>query len=342
MHPKVSIVIPVYKVENYLDRCVESLVNQVLKDIEIILVDDGSPDRCPQMCDEWAKRDDRIKVIHKQNAGLGMACNSGIDAAIGDYIAFCDSDDWVDEEMYAVMYQAAEENMADAVYTGLERHDGKFAVGRLPHPSSEELIVGRDRITDFMKDMIASRPNICIERRIQVSAKVVLYRKKIIDDNELRFENERSLISEDLLFNLDFLSIAKSVIVLPKFFYHYFVNETSITNSAVKDKKQDFEKFHIHISCRYSQLEGDKDFYMRVDRLFIGYIRSYMDFLVNRTNLSKMEKIQKLKLLCKCPNWETIKHRYPIAKMPLKHRIVMNMVAHGYSTLLYYLFKLSN
>ena len=103
MNPKVSIVVPVYRVECYLDRCVQSLVNQTLKEIEIILVDDGSPDKCPQMCDEYAKKDYRVKVIHKQNAGLGMACNSGIEVATGDYIAFCDSDDYVDVKMQETM-----------------------------------------------------------------------------------------------------------------------------------------------------------------------------------------------------------------------------------------------
>ena len=97
---KVSIIVPCWGVEKYLDRCVESLVNQTLQDIEIILVDDESPDRVPEMCDDWAKKDRRIKVIHKKNGGLGLACNSGIEVATGEYLAFCDSDDWVDAKMY--------------------------------------------------------------------------------------------------------------------------------------------------------------------------------------------------------------------------------------------------
>ena len=98
--PKVSVIVPIYNVEKYLDRCVTSIVNQTLHDIEIILVDDGSPDNCPQMCDEWAERDSRIRVVHKKNEGLGYARNSGMDLARGEYIAFVDSDDYVNENTY--------------------------------------------------------------------------------------------------------------------------------------------------------------------------------------------------------------------------------------------------
>ena len=101
MQPKVSVIVPCYGVEKYLDRCMESLVNQTLRDIEIIMVDDVSPDRVPEMCDEWANRDPRVKVIHKEvNGGLGYARNTGLDLAEGEYVAFIDSDDYVDKEMF--------------------------------------------------------------------------------------------------------------------------------------------------------------------------------------------------------------------------------------------------
>lgn len=96
----ISVIVPVYKVERYLNRCVQSIVDQSDKDLEIILVDDGYPDRCPQMCDEWAKKDSRIKVVHKKNGGLSSARNAGIKVAKGEYIGFVDSDDYIDESMY--------------------------------------------------------------------------------------------------------------------------------------------------------------------------------------------------------------------------------------------------
>ena len=97
---KISIIVPVYKTEQYLDRCVESIVNQTYNNLEIILVDDGSADNCPAMCDKWAEKDNRIKVIHKENGGVSSARNAGIDAASGEYIGFVDGDDWIDTDMY--------------------------------------------------------------------------------------------------------------------------------------------------------------------------------------------------------------------------------------------------
>ena len=121
MNPKVSIIVPVYNVEKYLDRCMESLLNQTLKDIEIILVDDGSPDNCPQMCDDYAKKDSRVKVVHKANAGLGYARNSGLDVATGEYVAFVDSDDYVELDMYEQMYEASLNYQVQMVLCGFNR-----------------------------------------------------------------------------------------------------------------------------------------------------------------------------------------------------------------------------
>ena len=97
---KLSVIIPVYQVEATLNRCVESVIGQTFTDLEVILVDDGSPDSCPQKCDEWAEKDSRIHVIHKNNGGLSDARNAGLNMATGDYITFVDSDDYIDSRMY--------------------------------------------------------------------------------------------------------------------------------------------------------------------------------------------------------------------------------------------------
>ncbi|MBR5046903.1 MAG: glycosyltransferase family 2 protein, partial [Eubacterium sp.] len=120
--PLVSIIVPVYDVEEYLDRCVESLLSQTLKDIEIILIDDGSPDRCGEICDRYAVQDHRVRVIHKENAGLSRARNQGIDEARADLIAFIDSDDYVDHDMIEMLYDNLIKEDADVSVCGFYQH----------------------------------------------------------------------------------------------------------------------------------------------------------------------------------------------------------------------------
>ena len=117
--PKVSVIVPVYNTEKYLKRCLDSIVNQTLKEIEIIIVDDGSKEACALLCDEISSRDSRIKVIHKKNGGLGFARNTGIEAANGEYVGFVDSDDYIEPLMYERLYGAAAKRDADIAISGI-------------------------------------------------------------------------------------------------------------------------------------------------------------------------------------------------------------------------------
>jgi glycosyltransferase involved in cell wall biosynthesis len=141
----VSVIVPVYKVEKYLDRCIKSIREQTYTELEIILVDDGSPDSCGRMCDEYAASDDRIKVIHKQNGGLSDARNAGIEAATGQWIVFVDSDDYISTEMISYLKSVADENSADIAWcrykeTAADEEDAAFD----SKGSVEEICSGRD------------------------------------------------------------------------------------------------------------------------------------------------------------------------------------------------------
>ena len=117
---KVSIIVPVYKVERYLDKCISSIVNQTYTNLEIILVDDGSPDQCPQMCDAWAEKDARIRVIHKKNGGLSDARNAGMAVATGELMTFVDSDDWITPDLYTHLYRRLTEDHSDISACGVQ------------------------------------------------------------------------------------------------------------------------------------------------------------------------------------------------------------------------------
>ena len=118
-HSLISVIVPIYKVQDYLKECIESIINQTYSDIEVILVDDGSPDRCPQMCDEWAKRDSRIRVVHKKNGGLSSARNAGLDVAKGEYISFVDSDDFICKDALENLYNRIKDDKSIGITSGL-------------------------------------------------------------------------------------------------------------------------------------------------------------------------------------------------------------------------------
>ncbi len=118
---KISVIVPIYKVEEYLHRCIDSIINQTYTNLEIILVDDGSPDNCPMICDEYAKKDSRIRVIHKKNGGLSDARNAGLEIATGEYIGFVDSDDWIHKDMYHILYKNIIEKDADIAECSIKK-----------------------------------------------------------------------------------------------------------------------------------------------------------------------------------------------------------------------------
>lgn len=336
--PKVSVIVPVYNVEKYLDRCVQSIRKQTLSDIEIILVDDGSPDKCPAMCDEYARQDSRIKVVHKQNAGLGMACNSGIEVAGGEYIAFVDSDDYIDLNCYEFLYTTAVENKADAVYSGIKRVDENGNVSIMSQ-ATDKGIFETDALREFQFGMIASSPDSPKERDRQMSAKIVLYSGKIINDYNIRFRSERKYISEDLFFNLDFLRKSHKVIEIPNAFYYYFVNMQSLTQKFRADRCEKIKDLQKYLLTEYDYGDFNQEFRLRVDKMFIGYMRTALRSLVE-SNLTTGEKRKQLRAICDDPIWTSVSSEYPIKKLPLPKRIIYNLTRYKCYGTLYLLLKL--
>lgn len=310
---KISIIVPIYNVEKYLDRCMQSLLNQTLKDIEIIMVDDGSPDRCPQMCDEYAKRDVRIKVIHKENAGLGYARNSGLEIATGEYVAFVDSDDYVNIKMYENLYNSAKQKNADAVFCGFytELKHGKWEESG---EVSENKVWQGDDVKNFMLDMIASAPHEKKERKYQMSVWHSIYRNKIIKDNNITFCSERDVGSEDLPFQIDFLKLSKTIVYLKDSFYRYCFNVTSLTKTFSLERYERYKALRVCLMKK----QCDKIFIQRVERLFIGYSRS---FIGNISNSNRKDKKGILKNIVNDSIWNDVQKSYKTSWLPLYSRI---------------------
>lgn len=210
--PLISIIVPIYKVEQYIDKCVESILHQSYENIEVILVDDGSPDNCGRLCDEYAKRDGRIKVIHKENGGLSDARNAGIDISEGDYIGFVDSDDYILPEMYEELYKLLKETDSDiAVCRALKFKDGTEI-------KKEKTEAGSAVYTG---DGIL---NALFERKIDNYAWNKLYKRELFDD--IRYPYRK--IYEDLFTTYKLCAISSSVVVTDDKLYCYRLRDDSI------------------------------------------------------------------------------------------------------------------
>lgn len=318
MQPLVSIIVPVYNVELYLEQCLNSLLKQTLSNIEIILIDDKSTDNSPEICNRYASLHKNIKVIHKlKNEGLGMACNTGIENAIGEYIAFCDSDDYVDSDMYEKLYDCAKTYHSNAVFSGIKRvsNNGEY-LEQLKHPQEFSLYIKKEEKHSLLKNLIASEPQEKNERGIQVSAKVVLYDRKLIQDKKIRFVSERLLPSEDLIFNIDIIANSNIVCILPNAFYNYRVNPKSISQTVNKDRFVLFKNLYNYIYKQCCNYEIEGNYINRIQRMFLGYTRSYI-FRVIKSSLTLKEKRSVFLSICKDDIWISIWRIYPISKISI-------------------------
>lgn len=225
---EISIVVPVYKVERYLQRCVESLLSQTFGDIEIILVDDGSPDQCPAMCDQFAEKDSRIRVIHKENGGLSSARNAGIEAAQGKYIGFVDSDDDVADNMYERMHEIIERENVDFVMSDYIRilDNGEKFLKTLAIPGGR---YSRDAIKKEIFPQLIMGEN--LEYGPLLSVWHCMYRTEFLQRNGLLFDEEVKW-SEDNIFSALAGYCADSFYYLKgEGLYHYYQNEGTISTS---------------------------------------------------------------------------------------------------------------
>lgn len=240
----VSVVVPIYNVEKYLDVCVESIVNQTYKNLEIILVDDGSPDACPKICDEWAKRDKRIRVVHKENQGLGMARNTGIDHATGEYICFFDSDDYVDLRTIEKAYEKAEKHAADIVIYGLKDFDDKGNILNTCIPRARnEIFSGKEVTEEFLPDLIDGSFKNSRSEFLLFSAWSCLFSMKLVKKANWCFVSERTIISEDSYSLLKLYPHVDKICVLSEALYYHRWNFASLSRSFRSDRFEKTKRF---------------------------------------------------------------------------------------------------
>ena len=291
----ISVVVPVYNVEKYIERCVVSIVNQTYTNLEIILVDDGSTDQSGLICDELNNQDDRIKVIHKMNEGLGLTRNRGVTEAKGEYICFIDSDDYVEKQYIETIYFDLKKQEADVCYCGHTKDiDGKYEIRK--NPLAGETFCGQE-----IKDKII--PRMCGCRigndNVEMSSCMAIYSTKIIKKYSLEFPSERKYISEDLIFNINYLAKCNKICMSDCVGYFYVTVSTSLT------RKYNPNRFHQQIVMTRKVIELTQEigvFTLSENRIynnFMTWVRAIIKAEQNRySEIGLINSIQQISEIC--------------------------------------------
>lgn len=327
MIPAVSVIVPVYGVEKYLYRCVKSLRNQKLKNIEIILVDDESPDNCPKLCEDYVKEDARIKVVHKKNGGLGYARNTGMEYAHGEYIAFIDSDDYVEENMFFDLYKFAKENKLDTVIAGFNKVLNSGEIIKNVETDEEQIFRGKQKLQMFVGGMLGTPAKASKTLKYQMSVWRGIYSRKVIKKNHIRFCSERQFISEDIIYHLDYFDKANSLGILPLAVYNYCENGASLTKTFRKDR---FEKnliLYKKIIEKMNLYKYPSEIYEYAMKLFLIRTKSAITSIVlNHKILEHKEARNIVNSIINNSTLREVLEKYPIKELPIRRQIFFRIL----------------
>ena len=302
MNDKISIIVPIYKVEGYLKKCIDSIVNQTYDNLEIILVDDGSPDSCPVLCDQYASRDTRVKVIHKENGGLSDARNAGVKISTGDYIIFIDSDDFIEANMIELMYQQAKQRNADMVVM-THRYEGKAETASFSYRTSMQIetLSGVEALNLMLS-------------RIGWTAWGKLIKRKIA----LQFDFIKGKLYEDMDYIPKVTLASSIVVVMLSGLYHYVIRDDSIMGKTQNVTKVDYIELsnstvNYIINCNLSISEKRK----LCAWMFILFYRTYCNQYLSTDELMRKIFIKSSKKYIA----ENIKFIIFNNNLPLKYKI---------------------
>ena len=329
MRPKVSVIVPVYNVEKYLERCINSLINQSLEDIEIILVDDSSTDCSLEICNRFAKEDIRIKVINKANEGAGKARNAALQVALGEYIGFVDSDDFIERDMFQTLYEKAKKYNSDLVMSGVLFVDGnmfseKGDCIRKNYFDGDTQFEDQEDLKKLRMGIIGALPEDLDDSKYGMSIWKNLFRHDIIKKNNLQFQSEREILSEDALFMIDFISCINKATGINEAFYNYCRNGDSISKSYKKDRFEKSLVFVNEVEKRFKQDIDPSEYQIYIYRFWQAMCRVLCSQeIMNSTDNNIKYAILKKKLKAVCTHSLTVRtlKLYPISKLPLKQKV---------------------
>ena len=320
-----SVIVPVYNCTQYIDRCIESIVSQSFKEIELILVDDGSTDDSGVRCDEWADKDSRITVIHRENGGLSAARNTGIEIACGEYVGFVDSDDYIEPLMCETLYNAAKKHNADLCLSGI-----CFVGGNMFSESGgdtkksyfvEETLFEKEDMKKLLLGVVGALPHEPDDSRYGVSVCKNIFKTSVIRERKIEFLSERKILSEDTLFMVDFIKSSQSAVGVPGSYYCYCRNEDSLSKSYNKERFEKSIVFLDELEKRIADTIEKEEYKIYLDRLTQGFgrILCSQEIMHARDKKIKFSVLKKrLKEICTQDKIQNVLKTYPWYKLPIK------------------------
>lgn len=333
MDPYFSVILPVYNVEKYLERCVESVLCQDYTNYEIILIDDGATDSCPQICDYYANKYPFVQTVHKRNGGLSSARNVGLEIAKGKYILFCDSDDWIDKDTLSTLYKSLKREKFDLIKFNYFRH----TENSIPQYSIAKAGIYKNRDDlELLRDMALYHTG-----KYSLSACQHGYSREFILNERIKFVSEREVGSEDYLFNIEVLMKAKSVCIIEQCLYYYDLREGSLTqryrNSLPEQYTRLYKKLHKYL-CDNNLLN---QYQSRLNYFYIWNLM-YSCCLVNEYNITENHSIsegrKKIKEYLSFPEVKYAIRFSEKSMLSFKQRIQLYAMRFGFEPLFYYLF----
>lgn len=315
--PQVSVIVPVYNAEKYLHECVDSILAQTITDIEVILVDDGSTDTSPKICDEYAESDKRVIVIHKQNGGVSSARNAGLDVAVGEYVTFVDSDDFIASDMYENMMSKAIEYNCDIVMCDCIK---EYADRREPYTHNiREGFYNRKNLEDEYFPHLLIMEN--VEYPATISNCLMLFRReqfcKVRYINGVRY-------SEDLLFGAELMYRTGSFYYMKgQAYYHYRMNDQSATHRFVADKWNDYRLLHSGIKEAFGN-DSNFCFDKQIDLCLLFFLYNTLGDIMRAKQLAVDEKTAVIKTILNDNIVRDMFSRVKISKLsvPLKQKLL--------------------
>lgn len=332
--PKASIIVPIYNVEKYLRKSIDYMINKTLEDIEIILVNDGSPDNSIDICKEYFKEDERIKVIDKPNGGVSSARNYGLEIAIGDYIGFSDPDDWIELDMYENMYKEIEITQSEICLCNYIIEKNRKVIP-MTLDIKKDLLDKKDIKEDIIANMISAKDLNSNLESLMGNVWRLLIRRDFIDNHRFKFKQEVNLM-EDLIFCIEIFLKSDKVCIVRGAYYHYVDNPNSAINTYREDMIDDQRKVFKHIENvifkegLYDELE---------EKINIRYVNIHTSSIANEVNKNnpktRIEVINVIRNICSNYRLEKILINTNAKNYTYRKRIVLYALRKQHALFLY-------